>query len=114
MIESAFAHYKALGLEGLLLLVEGIVVAFTFGSHLNKNTFCVHVEKANSDFEGAFAMINKLMAESLSSSYQYINREEDMGNANLRKAKLSYHPAFLLNNFQALAKDSEEVAVWKL
>ena len=114
MIESAFAHYNALGLEGLLLLVEGVVVAFTFGSRLNKDSFCVHVEKANSDFEGAFAIINKLMAQSLSSSYKYINREEDMGNENLRKAKLSYHPALLLNNFQALAKDSEEAAVWKL
>lgn len=114
MIESAFAHYETLSLHGILLSVGGVVVAFAFGSPLNKDTFCVHVEKADSDFDGVFAIINKLMAQSLNAQYTYINREEDMGFENLRKSKLSYHPATLLNTFQAIAKDSEEVAVWKL
>ena len=39
--------------------------------------------------------MNCEFAKTLVNEYSYINREEDAGSEGLRRAKLSYHPAFL-------------------
>lgn len=98
-------HFDELGLCGVVLRVEGRVVAFTFGSQLTADTFCVHVEKADTNFEGAYAVINRAMAAALPESVEYVNREEDLGIEGLRRSKLSYRPAMLERKFSALRLD---------
>ncbi len=95
-------HYFELGLEGGLIRVNGKVQAFSYGERQNSNTFVTHVEKAFTDLDGAYPMINWLIANELCSGYEYINREEDMGEENLRKAKRSYHPAYMLEKYSAV------------
>ena len=41
-------------------------------------------------------MINQQFALHEGSGYRYLNREDDVGEEGLRKAKLSYHPAYLV------------------
>lgn len=87
-----------LQLQGGLLRTrpDGEVIAFTIGEPLNPDTFVVHIEKAFAEIQGAYPMINQQFAEHAAAGYQYINREEDTGAEGLRKAKLSYHPAFMV------------------
>ena len=94
-IKTAFSNYDKLELFGILLRVRGRAVSFTVGSRLNDNTFITHFEKALSDYPGAYQTVNMEFALRLS-EYTYINREEDMGDEGLRKAKLSYHPDLLV------------------
>ena len=94
-------HFFELGLEGGLIRVNGEVQAFSYGERQNSDTFVTHVEKAFTDFDGAYPMINYLMANEFCGGYKYINREEDMGEENLRKAKRSYHPAYMLEKYRA-------------
>lgn len=85
-----------LSLTGGLLRVNGKVVAFTIGEPISEDTFVVHIEKAYADIQGAYPMINQQFVEHECMNYKYINREEDTGAEGLRKAKLSYRPAFLV------------------
>ena len=94
-LNRAFAHWKELGMEGLVLYVGNQVVAMTMGSFLGDDTVDVHFEKADLDYPGAYAVINRAFARHIRDKYpqvKYLNREEDMGIEGLRKAKLSYHP----------------------
>lgn len=103
----ALQHYDELGLIGGAISVEGEIIAFTFGAPINHNTFGVHVEKADTRFEGAFTIINQEFVAHLPEQYIYINREEDLGIEGLRKAKLSYNPTILLEKAAAVKKPLE-------
>lgn len=92
---NALRLFKELELTGGLLRVNGEVVAFTIGESLCEDTFVVHIEKAFANIQGAYPMINQQFVEHECMNYKYVNREEDTGAEGLRKAKLSYYPAFL-------------------
>ena len=106
-IQNAFQHFEELNLFGGTLYVDGKLVAFTYGSAISDNIFCTHVEKADIQYEGAYQMINHLFAQHLPDQYTYVNREEDMGLAGLRKSKTSYHPARLAYKATALKLNDE-------
>lgn len=87
---------KELGLSGGCLRVNGRVVAFTIGEPLNGDTYVVHIEKALTDFEGAYTVINQQFVQREMEGFLYVNREDDAGDEGLRLAKLSYHPVFMV------------------
>ena len=87
--------YKELGLKGGGLRTGDRFVAFTVGEPLCDDTFVVHIEKAFSDVEGAYPMINQQFVQHECMDYKYVKREEDTGAEGLRKAKLSYRLVFL-------------------
>ena len=99
--------YKELGLKGGVLRAEGRIVAFTVGEQVCQDTFVVHIEKAFPDVEGAYPMINQQFVQHECMDYQYVNREDDTGAEGLRKAKLSYRPAFLVE--KGVVKEKETV-----
>lgn len=92
---NALRLFRELELTGGLIRVDGEVVAFAIGEPLSEDTFVVHIEKAFADMQGAYSMINQQLVEHECLNYRYVNREEDTGAEGLRKAKLSYRPAFL-------------------
>ena len=96
-----FDNYKALECMGCTLFVDGQMVAYEVGSRINSEMVCVHIEKANSAYVGAYQKINQLFATHFCQNSTYINREDDVGVEGLRKAKLSYHPYKLLNKYRA-------------
>lgn len=98
-LNTALKHFKELDLIGGMLRVEGKPAAFTVGERVNSDVFVVHFEKALEEYEGAYTMINREFCRRNLESYRYINREEDMGIEGLRKAKLSYYPAMLLEKY---------------
>lgn len=91
-IERVFRHYDELGLKGGYITAGGRIVAFSFGSAINDKVFDTHVEKALYDVNGAYNIINREMARAFCTGYEYINREDDVGEEGLRTAKLSYNP----------------------
>ena len=94
-------NFADFGLKGGAILLDGRVVAFTFGEQLNTDTAVIHVEKADPEVRGAYPAINQGFVEHAWSHLTYINREEDMGIEGLRKAKESYKPEKLIEKFNA-------------
>ncbi|MCI8292944.1 MAG: DUF2156 domain-containing protein [Hespellia sp.] len=105
---NALRLFQELELVGGLLRVNQEVVAFTLGEPLCEDTFVVHIEKAFADIEGAYTMINQQFVQHECMDYHYINREEDTGAEGLRKAKLSYRPAFLEEKGMVTRREGKE------
>lgn len=103
-IETVFEHWEALGAIGGVVRIDGQVVAFTYGSPINYDTFGVCVEKADVSYEGAYAFINREFARHIDPRFVYLNREEDLGLEGLRRVKLSYQPEVLLHKYHVVAK----------
>jgi len=101
-LERCFAHYEAFDFCGVLLRVNGRIVAFTLGEELSEHCFCTHFEKAFTEEPGAYQMINRCFASMCLENYEFVNREEDLGDEGLRRAKLSYYPAILLEKYLAI------------
>jgi len=100
-IDRLFGYFWELETSGALLRVDDMVVAVTVGEPLNERTAVIHLEKADTDIDGAYTAINQMFAENRFSGTEYINREEDMGIEGLRRAKLSYQPEILLMKYSA-------------
>lgn len=102
VIDRAFQDFNALGLTGALVRVDGNIVAYAVGEKMaDGKTYCTHFEKASPEYPAAYAVINKLFAENSLGEFQYINREDDSGAENLRKAKTSYNPEYLVKKYYA-------------
>ena len=79
--------------------MDGVIQALTVGEKLNQNTAVIHIEKANTEYDGAYAAINHEFAAREWAEMEFINREEDMGIEGLRKAKQSYYPVRMVEKF---------------
>lgn len=96
---NALDNFFELGLEGGILRVDGKVIAFTVGEPISDKVFCVHIEKADTEYVGAYNALNQEFIKNNCKQYELINREEDMGLEGLRKSKESYNPAFIFNKY---------------
>lgn len=86
-------------LKGALLKVNGRYEAFTIGELLNSEVAVIHIEKGNTDIHGIYTLINRDFCANEWKDVKYVNRQEDLGIKGLRKSKLSYNPAFMVNKF---------------
>ncbi len=103
-INEALSQFNRLQLCGAAIYINGRMEAFALGELLNNNTAVIHVEKASTEFHGIYAAINQMFCANQFKNTTFINREQDLGNDGLRKAKLSYHPAKLVEKFKIRCK----------
>lgn len=93
-----------LNLIGGCIFVEELIVAYTIGEMVTPDTLLIHFEKGCPEYKGAYQAINQLFLEHLSRTgqnrVQWVNREHDLGDEGLRKAKLSYHPIDYLKKYR--------------
>lgn len=100
----ALEHFQALNLCGGLLYLDRSVIGFSIGMQNTKDMFIIQIEKADRSIPGSYQMINQQFARANCQNVIWINREEDLGIEGLRKAKLSYHPAFMDVKYMATLK----------
>ncbi|MDL2316658.1 phosphatidylglycerol lysyltransferase domain-containing protein [Desulfovibrio sp. OttesenSCG-928-A18] len=92
-VARVLAHWNNIpGLCGGIIRIDGVPVAYTLAEPLNDNTLIIHFEKAAGGIKGAYQAINYMFCNDVGKNYTYINREQDLDDEGLRKAKLSYNP----------------------
>ena len=99
VIEEALERFKEIGLKGGAIEIEGQVAAFSIGERLTSDTAVIHIEIVDPDYEGLPQLMNREFVKNEWAEYQYINREQDLGNPGLRRAKTSYHPHHLVKKY---------------
>ncbi len=102
-LSCAKKNFNELGLHGAILRCPlSNIVAMAVFSALNKNTYAVHFEKSLRDVDGTSQMMVSQEAVSIRAlGGTYMNREQDLGLENLRRAKESLDPAFKYERLRA-------------
>ncbi|MFW6357457.1 MAG: DUF2156 domain-containing protein [bacterium] len=90
------------GVFGAGILVDGEMVAYTVGEPLGDDTLVIHYEKACPSIVGGYQAINQLFLHHCGSRFASVNREQDLGEEGLRKAKLSYFPSHFIKKYEVL------------
>ena len=93
----SIGHFEDLELSGIVIRIDGTVQAVAVFEAMSPTTAVIHYEKASPDFMGIYKAINAEAANLLQDTFEFINRESDMGVAGLRRAKLSYRPHHMVN-----------------
>lgn len=102
--KEALEKAEELQLCGGIYYVDGKPVAYSLGEELSLGrSFVVHFEKAIRDYKGLWQFVNQAFASILPEIYDTINREQDLGNEGLRKAKISYRPVDFVKKYRVTA-----------
>lgn len=92
------------GLIGAGLVVDNKMIAYTVAEVLDENSIVIHFEKGCPLYKGVYQAINQLFLEKCCMGYRIVNREQDLGDEGLRKAKLSYNPFGFLKKYKVSFK----------
>ena len=89
----------------MALYADNKVIGFTFGTLL-ADTLYVTVEQADRDYRGAYPKLaSEFVSKHLDRGALFVNREDDIGNEGLRKAKLSWNPCEIVKRFSVFVSD---------
>jgi hypothetical protein len=83
-------------LLGGAIRIDGRVIAYTVAEALDDSMLVIHFEKGHTGFKGVYQAINQMFLTSQGQGHQFVNREQDLGDEGLRKAKMSYNPVDFL------------------
>jgi hypothetical protein len=88
------------GITGGALMVDQLIIAYTIAEAMPDKSLIVHFEKACPDHKGGYQAINQIFLSHTPEQYAVVNREQDLGDEGMRKAKLSYNPVDFVKKFQ--------------
>lgn len=95
------------GLVGGALYVENEIGAFAVGEKVG-GMMVVHFEKVQAELKGVYQAINHSFVNHSAQGVSLINREQDMGELGLRRAKETYNPVgFLKKSRLVIAADAD-------
>lgn len=105
-IHEILKNCSALKVRMAGVYIDGALEAFTIGS-LNplENMAIIHIEKANAEIRGLYQFINQQFLIHEFPEVTLVNREDDLGQEGLRKAKMSYNPCGFARKYLILQKN---------
>jgi hypothetical protein len=101
----AIENMETLQLCGAIFYVDGEAVAYALGEEVAQGrVFVIHFEKAvlRKEYTGIYQYVNQAFVATLPQKYALVNREQDLGEPGLRRAKESYRPAGFVKKYRAV------------
>ena len=108
-INELINNFDTLGLKAGVITIDGNIAAYSIGEVQNGDTALIHTEKADRNYDGAYAAINYEFIRHEFTGTKFVNREEDMGIDGLRQAKTSYNPIAFNNVYSITFKTKEDL-----
>jgi hypothetical protein len=100
-LKCTLQHFDEFCQQGLLVSVGARPVAFSIYEAIGPATAAVHFERALRSYRGLHQVINWETAKAIAAQgFDYINREEDLGDEGLREAKMSYYPIEIVKSHE--------------
>ena len=96
----ALRNFAVCEFQGLMVAIDGKVRGFGIGSRLRDDTWVLHFEKASDQVKGLYQYLDRECARRLFPGVTFLNKESDMGDPGLAKAKQSYRPAFRVKSYR--------------
>lgn len=96
-------------LTSAIVFADDKPAGFIIGEPLNDETFTIHFAKADISFKGVYQFLFSRFAADFCPDYRYMNLEQDMGNAGLRKTKISYRPDLMAHKYRISLKVPEKL-----
>ncbi|HEX9907945.1 MAG TPA: phosphatidylglycerol lysyltransferase domain-containing protein [Thermoplasmata archaeon] len=103
-LKEALLNMDQIRFIGGVVLLEGRIQALAVGERLNRDTAVVHFEKANPEIRGIYQIVNQQFCVRALGGFSFVNREQDVGEPGLRRAKEGYHPHHFVEKHMALLR----------
>ncbi len=88
------------GITGGAIVANDVLVAYTIAETMPDKSLVIHFEKGCPDYKGSYQAINQMFLAHAPETYDLVNREQDIGDEGLRKAKLSYNPVGFVKKYE--------------
>ena len=95
-------------ISGGVIYIDKKIVAYTIADLSMRDTIVVHSERGDRDYKGSYQAINRLFLENfenVNNRFKFVNREQDVGDLGLRKAKMSYNPIGYVEKYKGFCTD---------
>jgi len=99
-ITKALLHFEAFELQGVMVSVDGKVKGFGIGGRLKDDTWVLNFEKASDQVKGLYQFLDRECARALFPGVAFLNKECDLGDPGLAKAKQSYRPVLRVKSYR--------------
>lgn len=100
----AIENMETLQLCGEIFYAGEEAVAYALGEEVSQGRmFVIHFEKAvlKKEYTGIYQYVNQAFVATLPERYELVNREQDLGEPGLRRAKESYRPVGFVKKYRA-------------
>ncbi|ETR70383.1 MAG: hypothetical protein OMM_03280 [Candidatus Magnetoglobus multicellularis str. Araruama] len=91
---------------GGVIFVNQLVTAYTVAELFSDDMIIIHFEKGCPLYKGVYQAMNQLFLFH-NADHRWVNREQDLGDSGLRKAKMSYHPSFFLKKYSVKVQEQK-------
>ena len=101
----ALECFEKLDMKGIMLYIDGKSAGWCLGEPVARGRmFTVHFEKGLERYKGIYQFINQAFAAALPEYFTHINREQDLGDAGIRQAKMTYRPSGFVRKYTGRRK----------